>query len=300
MATTLSRGTLFPPDLRGGMINLVKGKSSLARLSAAEPIGFNGTEFFTFSLDNDVSVVGENEAKVNGGATIAPVIVRPYKFEYGFRTSDEFMTASEEYRLNVLGQFVEAGSRKFARGFDIAAIHGWNPRTKTASTVIGTNHFDSQVTQTVTFAAASANDNVEAAIALVQGNEEDVTGMAMAPAFRSALAALTKSSATGEKMFPELGWGNQPGVINGLPVDTNSTVSLNNSTDRAILGNFQDYFKWGFAKDMFVKVIEYGNPDNDSVAGDLQGHNQVYLRLEAYIGWGILKPDAFSRIVANT
>lgn len=298
MATTLSRGTLFPADLRDGMINLVKGKSSLARLCAAEPIGFNGTEFFTFSLDNDVSVVGENEAKVNGGATVAPVTVRPYKFEYGFRTSDEFMTASEEYRLNVLSQFVDAGARKFARGFDIAAFHGWNPRTKTASTVIGDNHFDHDVSQTVTFAAATADANVEAAIALVQGNEEDVTGMAMAPAFRSALAALTKTS--GDKKFPELGWGAQPGVINGLPVDTNSTVSLNNAADRAILGNFQDYFKWGFAKDMFVKVIEYGNPDNDSVAGDLQGHNQVYLRLEAYIGWGILKPDAFARIIAGT
>lgn len=297
MATTLSRGTLFPTDLRDGLINLVKGKSSLARLSAAEPIGFNGTEFFTFTLDNDVSVVGENEAKVNGGATIAPVIVRPYKFEYGFRTSDEFLTASEEYRLNVLGQFVEAGSKKFARGLDIGGFHGWNPRTKTASTVIGNNHFDHDVTQTVTFAAATADANVEAAIALVQGNEEDVTGMAMSPAFRSALAALTKTS--GDAKFPELGWGAQPGTINGLSVDTNSTVSLNNSADRAILGNFQDFFKWGFAKDMFVKVIEYGNPDNDSVAGDLQGHNQVYLRLEAYIGWGILNPSAFARITAS-
>ena len=297
MASTLSRGTLFPAELRDGMINLVKGKSSLARLSAAEPIGFNGTEFFTFSLDNDVSVVGENEAKANGGATVAPVIVRPYKFEYGFRTSDEFMTASEEYRLNVLSQFVDAGAKKFARGFDIAAFHGFNPRTKTASTVIGTNHFDSQVTQTTTFAAATADANVEAAIALVQGNEEDVTGMAMAPAFRSALAALTKTS--GDKKFPELAWGAQPGVINGLSVDTNSTVSINSNADRAIVGNFQDYFKWGFAKDMYVKVIEYGNPDNDSVAGDLQGHNQLYLRLEAYIGWGILNPNAFARIIAS-
>lgn len=296
MATTLSRGTLFPADLRDGMINLVKGKSSLARLSTAEPIGFNGTEFFTFSLDNEVSVVGENEAKVNGGGTIAPVSVRPYKFEYGFRTSDEFMIASDEYRLNILGQFVEAGSKKFARGLDIAAFHGLNPRTKTASAVIGDNHFDKAVTQSVEFAAASADNNVEAAIALVQGNEEDVNGMAMAPAFRAALAALTKT--TGDKKFPELSWGAQPSVINGLSVDSNSTVSFNTSKDRAILGNFQDYFKWGFAKDMFVRVIEYGNPDNDTVAGDLQGHNQVYLRLEAYIGWGILKPDAFAWIKA--
>lgn len=294
MASTLSRSTLFPAELRDGMINLVKGKSSLARLSGAEPIAFNGADFFTFTLDNDVSVVGENDAKVNGGATIGKVEVRPYKFEYGFRTPDEFMTASEEYRMNVLRNFTEAGAKKLARGFDLAAFHGWNPRTKTASTVIGANNFDSKVTNTVTYAAASADANVEAAIALVQGGEYDVTGMAMNPDFRSALAALTKTS--GDAKFPELGWGAQPGVIRGLPVDVNSTVGVSPSVDKAILGDFENYFKWGFAKDMFVKVIEYGNPDNDATLGDLQGHNQVYLRLEAYIGWGILVPAAFARI----
>ena len=46
-------------------------------------------------------------------------------------------------------------------------------------------------------------------------------------------------------------------------------------------------------------MIEYGNPDNDAQAGDLQGHNQVYIRGEAYIGWGIMVPDAFSRIIAQ-
>lgn len=298
MGATLSKSTLFPPELRDGMMNLVKGKSSLARLTSAEPIAFNGTDFFTFTLDSDVSIVGENEAKVNGGATVGKVSVRPYKFEYGFRTSDEFMIASDEYRMNVLRNFVEAGAKKFARGLDLAAFHGWNPKTKTASAVVGTNNFDSQVTNSVTYAAGSADANVEAAIALVQGGEYDVTGMAMSPDFRSALAALTKSN--GDPKFPELGWGAQPGVIRGLPVDVNSTVSVSPSVDKAILGDFETYFKWGFAKDMFVKVIEYGNPDNDATLGDLQGHNQVYLRLEAYIGWGILLPAAFARIKTGT
>lgn len=298
MASTLGRSTLFPAELRDGVINLVKGKSSLARLSAAEPIAFNGTDFFTFALDNDVSVVGENEAKVNGGATVAKVSVRPYKFEYGFRTSDEFLTASDEYRMNILRTFADAGAKKFARGMDLAAFHGWNPRTKTASTVIGTNNFDSQVTNSVTYAAANADANVEAAIALVQGGEYDVTGMAINPDFRSALAALTKTS--GDPKFPELGWGAQPGVIRGLPVDVNSTVGVSPSVDKAIVGDFANYFKWGFAKDMYVEVIQYGNPDNDTNAGDLRGHNQVYLRLEAYIGWGILAPAAFARIKTGT
>ena len=140
----------------------------------------------------------------------------------------------------------------------------------------------------------------ESAIALVQGNEHDVTGMAMAPAFRTALAQLKKSGTSNEPMFPELGWGAAPGVINGLPVDANSTVSFGTGTkDRAIVGNFRDYFRWGFAKDISIEVIEYGNPDNDAEAGDLKGHNQIYIRGECYIGWGILVPDAFARIITT-
>ena len=297
MSNIVNKGTMLPPEIAQGMINLVRGKSSLARLSAARPVSFNGNEFFTFNFDNEVSIVGESAAKVNGGVTVAPVTVRPYKFEYGARFSDEFMIASEEYQMDVLRQFAEGFAAKAARGMDIAAFHGFNPRAGAASTVVGTNHFDSVVTQTAT-TTADPNVDVETAIALVQGNEHDVTGMAMAPAFRTALAQLKKSGTSNESMFPELGWGATPGAINGLPVDTNSTVSFGAGTkDRAIVGNFRDFFRWGSAKGISIEVIEYGNPDNDATAGDLKGHNQIYLRGECYIGWGILVPGAFARIV---
>lgn len=291
----VSKGNLFPPELLSGMIDLVKGKSSLARLSAAEPVPFEGADLFTFDFDNEVSILGENDAKVNGGVTVAPKSIRPYKFEYGARFSAEFMRASEDYQLRVLDRFSDGFAKRVARGVDIGAIHGLNPKTRAASAVIGTNHFDNQASKTVTM-TANANADVEAAIALITADEHDVTGMAMAPAFRSALAALTKTDGT--PRFPELGWGAEPGVINGLPVDTNSTVSFNSSLDRALFGNFRDFFRWGYASGTDIELIEYGNPDNDAVAGDLKGHNQIYIRGEVYIGWGILVPAAFARIVA--
>lgn len=299
MANVISKGSLFPAELVSEMFNTVRGKSSLARLSGSMPVSFNGNEIFTFSLDKEVDLVAENAAKGNGGGTIAPVSIQPVKIEYGMRVSDEFMYASEEARLNILATFAEGFARKAARGLDIMAFHGLNPRSGSAASQLATKNFDALVSQTVTV-SSNPNVDVAGAISAVEAAEHEVTGMAMAPAFRTALASLTKGTNSNEPMFPELAWGSNPGVINGLPVDVNSTVSFGTGVkDRAIVGNFADYFKWGYAREIPVEVIEYGNPDNDATAGDLKGHNQVYLRGEAYVGWGILVPSAFARIVTT-
>lgn len=299
MANVMSKGALFPPILTNELINQVRGKSSIAALSESEPVRFSGTSLFTFSLDKEVDLVAENGAKSNGGATVGTVTMTPVKIEYGARVSDEFVRASEEIQLQYLRAFSEGFARKAARGLDIMAFHGFNPRTGSASAVIGANHMDSKVTQAVTFDSSDPAGNIESAIGMVTGNELEVTGLAMAPAMSAALAAMKKGSTSNESLFPELAWGNNPGTIRGLRADTNATVSFNNNPDRAILGNFRDFFRWGYAAEIPLEIIEYGNPDNDADAGDLKGHNQVYLRAEAYIGWAILDPNAFARVVAN-
>ena len=300
LETKVNGKILFPAELTNEMINLVRGKSSLARLSAASPMPFTGKTAWTFSLDNEVDIVAESGAKSNGGATVGQVTMNPVKVEYGVRVSDEFMYASEAIQLQYLRAFAEGFAAKGARGLDIMAFHGINPRTKAAATnTIGTNHFDSKVTQTVTFAAATANDNVDAAVAMIDTAEHEVTGMAWAPAFRSALAGIKKGTSSNEPLYPELQWGATPDSINGIAVDTNSTVSFGtNIKDRAVIGNFRDFFRWGYARQIPIEIIQYGNPDNSEL-GDLKGHNQIYLRGEMYIGWGILVPEAFARIVTE-
>lgn len=300
MGSVLSKGSFFPPELSSELFNLVRGKSSLAVLSQQAPIPFNGTQMFTFNFDNEVDVVAENGPKSNGGGAITPKSIVPIKIEYGMRVSDEFLYASEEYQLNILRAFSEGFAARAARGIDIMAMHGLNPRTKAPATgTIGDKHFDAQVDQTVN-RTSSANADVESAVALVVGNEHEVTGAAMSPTFKSALAAETYAT-NGLPMFPELGWGGEPETIRGLRVNFNGTVSFGNTpVDHAIVGNFRDYFRWGIAKDVGIEVIRYGNPDNDAEAGDLKGHNQVYLRGEMYVGWGILVPEAFARIIPAT
>lgn len=298
MADVLTRGNLFPETLVKEMINQVKGKSALANLCAATPIPFNGLKEFTFTFDKEVDVVAENGAKTKGGVTTDPVTIMPVKIEYGARISDEFDYASEEVQLDYLKAFAEGWAKKAARGLDLMAFHGINPRTGIASSVIGDNHFDKKVTQTVTIMDSSTPDaNMEDAIAMVQGSEFDVTGAAFSPAFRSSLAAMKTDD--GRKLYPELAWGSNPGSINGLRVESNSTISANGSLDRALVGDFASCFKWGYAKQIPVEIIRYGNPDNDATLGDLKGHNQIYLRAEAYIGWGILAPAAFAWVKAG-
>lgn len=292
MATELSKGTLFDPELVTDLINKVKGKSSLAKLGTQQPIPFNGMKEFTFTMDSEIDIVAENGKKSHGGVSLDPVTIVPIKFEYGARISDEFMYASEEAKVDILKAFNDGFAKKVAKGLDIAAFHGFNPRTGSASTVVGTNHFDSKVTQTVDYAAATIDDNIESAIALIEGSEGEVSGMALSPAARQALAKLKNSA--NERLYPELAWGGNPGTINGLTVDINKTVS-NGNVDEAIIGDFENMFKWGYAKEIPMEIIEYGDPDNSGK--DLKGYNQVYIRAEVYLGWGILDPSSFARII---
>lgn len=298
-ANALAKGALFPTELIPEFIQKVRDHSSIAAMSGAKPIPFNGTTMFTFSMDNDVNIVAEAGAKSAGGATIGTISIVPLKIEYGMRVSSEFMYASQEIALDYLRQFSEGWSMKVARGLDLMAMHGVNPRTGTASAIIGNNHLDYACSTNVTYLGSSstADENMESAIDGVQAYGHDVTGAIIGSTVRAALAAQVDGDQ--RRVYPELAWGGTPGTLNGLKVDFNSTVEANSAKARAYVGNFRDYFRWGFAKEMPLEVIPYGNPDNDATAGDLAGHNQVYIRAEAFIGWGILDASAFGRIATT-
>ena len=284
--------TLFQPDLVADLTNKVKGKSSIAKLSGQTPVSFKGNEYMTFTMDNEIDIVAENGKKSEGGMKVEPVKVIPVKFEYGARVSDEFLYAAEDEKIEILTAFNEGFAKKVARGLDIAAFHGLNPRTKTDSEVIGDNCFDKKVSQKVTYTAVTADDNLDAAIALVDGSEGDVTGMAFSKSFGSAMS---KIKANGIALYPEFRFGASPESFAGRVSDSNNTVNFGTTKVHAYVGDFANAFKWGVAKDIPLEIIKYGDPDNSGK--DLKGYNQVYIRAEVYIGWGILVPEFFARIV---
>lgn len=286
--SALSMGTLFPKDLVNEMFSKVKGHSSLAKMSAQEAVPFTGKDYFVFSLDSDIAIVAENGAKPAGDATVSAVTVKPIKVVYQSRVSDEFVYASEERKLQYLQDFADGFAKKVAAGIDKMAIHGIDPATgNLAAGTIGNNYFDYVCAGTaITYNASTPDANLESAIAVLEANEYEPTGIAIAPTMRQALASMTGAQGA---IYPQFQFG-QVANLGGITVDSNPTISANSSNDRALVGDFSA-FRWGFAKEIPLEVIEYGNPDGGSY--DLKQANQVLLRSEAWIGWGILDANAF-------
>lgn len=293
---TIKAGNTFPAEVVAEMFDAVKGHSALGKLSDEKPIPFNGTTAFTFTAAGEAQLVGEGDPKEAGNAAVTAKVIKPQKFVYQQRVSDEFLNASDEVRLDYLRTFADGFARKIARGFDIAAIHGLEPSTLTDASFKATNSFDGLVTgNVITYDATQVDNNIDAAIQAITDGE--VTGLALAPAASAALASL---KAAGVPQYPEYRFGGNPESFYGMRSDVNSTVSVKKSgatnTDMVIVGDFANAFRWGYAKDIPLDVIRYGNPDGGTY--DLKQANEVCLRAEAYIGWGILDADAFGIVQA--
>lgn len=287
----------FPSTLSTEMFNSVRGHSSLAQLSAARPQSFVGNTEFTFSLDGEAEIVGEGRQKNPNESDIGTVVRVPVKFLYQTRVSDEFLKMTDEARIPVLKAFGEGFSKVIARGMDIAAMHGINPRTGLASDVIGNNHFDHIVTKKVTYEKGTkeADEALEEAIDEVVNAQREINGIAMASIYGSAMG---KIKVNGVPQYPEFRLGGSPDKLGDKALDLNVTINkkISEATERdmAIVGDFANAFRWGYAEGVKLEIIEYGDPDGK---GDLKGLNQVCLRSEAYIGWAILDAASFARVV---
>ena len=294
-STATKKATLFNPELVTEIMNKVQGRSTLAKLSNQQPIPFNGTEQFIFNLEGNAQIVGEGELKGAGKAVITSKVITPLKFVYQARITDEFMYASDEKKLDFLKHYADGFSKKIAEAFDIAAIHGLEPKGLTDATFKDTNSFDGVVTgNVVTYNAATIDDNIDAAVQTIVATDNEVTGIAMSPA---AGQAMSKVKVNGVVQFPEFRFGQRPDNFFGMDLDINKTLTAQGGKGKknhAIVGDFQNRFKWGYAENIPMEIIEYGDPDG--AGRDLKAYNEILLRTEAYIGWGILDEKAFARV----
>lgn len=292
---SLKQGTLFKPELVKELISKVQGRSVLAKLSSQTPIPFNGVEQFIFNLEGNAQIVGEGQQKGAGKAIIEPKVIKPLKFVYQARITDEFKYASEEKQLEYLSQFADGFAKKIADAFDIAAIHGLEPKGLTDATFRDTNSFDGLITgNIVTYAEDKFDDNIDAAVQQIVAKGGEVTGVAISPVGGQSLAKL---KVNGVVQYPEFRFGQNPDSFYGMKSDVNKNLTVTGGTaqtDHAIVGDFENRFKWGYAENIPMEIIEYGDPDG--AGRDLKAYNEILLRAEAFIGWGILDADAFARV----
>ncbi len=294
-STATKKGTLFNPELVTEIMSKVQGRSTLAKLSNQQPIPFNGTEQFIFNLEGNAQIVGEGELKGAGKAVITSKVITPLKFVYQARMTDEFMHASDEKKMNFLKHYADGFAKKIAEAFDIAAIHGLEPKGLTDASFKATNSFDGLVTgNVVTYNAATIDSNIDDTVQAIVATDNEVTGIAMSPA---AGQAMSKVKVNNVVQFPEFRFGQRPDNFFGMELDINKTLTAQSGKGKknhAIVGDFQNRFKWGYAENIPMEIIEYGDPDG--AGRDLKAYNEILLRTEAYIGWGILDEKAFARV----
>lgn len=294
----MKTGTFFKPEVVKELISKVQGKSVLAKLSAQTPIPFNGVEQFIFNLEGNAQIVGEGEQKQAGKAKITSKVIKPLKFVYQARITDEFKYASEEKQMNFLSAYMDGFAKKIAEAFDLAALHGLEPKSMTDATFRATNSFDGVISgSVVTYDETKIDENIEDAVQQVIARGCEVTGIALSPTAGHALGKL--KDADKRAVYPEFRFGQNPDSFYGMKSDINKNLTVTGGTaetDHAIVGDFQNRFKWGYAENIPMEIIEYGDPDG--AGRDLKAYNEICLRAEAFIGWGILDEDAFARVKA--
>lgn len=292
---SLKSGDLFPHETVKEIFSKVKGHSTLAKLSNQQAIPFAGTEEFIFNLEGNAQIVGEGEQKKDGKATLNSKVIKPVKIIYQARITDEFKYVALEKQLQYMKAFIDGYAVKIAQAFDIAALHGLEPRSMTDASFKDTNSFDGLVTDNVVeYSAETIEDDIDTAVQTVVLGDGDVSGLALSP---QAATALGKVEVNGVKQYPEFRFGGRPNSFHGMTTDVNKTLTMvkeGDEKDHVITGDFEGSFKWGYAENIPMEIIEYGDPDG--LGRDLKAYNEILLRAEAYIGWGILLPENFARI----
>src|SRR5690625_2226954 len=238
----LKTGDLFPPQTVNEIFSKVKGHSTLARLSNQQAIPFAGEEEFIFNLEGNAQIVGEGELKKDGEATFTTKVIKPVKIVYQARITDEFKYVSQEKQLQYMKAFVDGYAVKIAQAFDIAAMHGLEPRSMEDASFKATNSFDGLVTDNVIeYNAENIEDDIDTAVQTVVNNDGDVNGLALS---NQAASALGKVKVNGVVQYPEFRFAGRQEDFHGMSTDVNktlTTVAEGAEKDYVIVGDVANY-----------------------------------------------------------
>lgn len=283
---------LMPREIADGMVKKTLSTSTIAKLSAQEPMRFGKTDIITFNDLPRAQFVEENGDKESTSGSFGSVTAAPHKAQVTMRFSQEVQWADDEHQLGVLRTLASAGADALSRALDLGVFHRINPLNGQAITT-WTNYINA-TTKRVELGKGGSDPDADfrAAAGLIINDLNtgvQVTGAAFDPKFSWSLANLMVKDGAGvtsTPRYPQLGLGADVTSFLGVPVAVGSTVSgLPEAADtkvRAIVGDFTGGIRWGIQKELPVELITYGDPDGQ---GDLKRKNQIALRLEIVYGW---------------
>lgn len=283
---------LMPREIADGMVKKTLSTSTIAKLSAQEPMRFGKTDIITFNDLPRAQFVEENGDKESTSGSFGSVTAAPHKAQVTMRFSQEVQWADDEHQLGVLRTLASAGADALSRALDLGVFHRINPLNGQAITT-WTNYINA-TTKRVELGKGGSDPDADfrdAAGLIINDLDTgvQVTGAALDPKFTWALANLMVKDGAGvtsTPRYPQLGLGADVSSFMGVPVAVGSTVSgLPEAADtkvRAIVGDFTGGIRWGIQKELPVELITYGDPDGQ---GDLKRKNQIALRLEIVYGW---------------
>lgn len=289
---TSQAAPLMPREIADEMVKKTLSTSTIAKLSAQEPMRFGKTDIITFNDLPRAQFVEENGDKESTSGSFGSVTAAPHKAQVTMRFSQEVQWADDEHQLGVLRTLASAGADALSRALDLGVYHRINPLNGQAITS-WTNYINA-TTKRVELGKGGSDPDADfrAAAGLIINDVNtgvQVTGAALDPKFTWALSNLMVKDGAGvtsTPRYPQLGLGAEVTSFMGVPVAVGSTVSgLPEATDtkvRAIVGDFTGGIRWGIQKELPVELITYGDPDGQ---GDLKRKNQIALRLEIVYGW---------------
>lgn len=284
---------LLPREIADGLVKNTQSLSTIAGLSAREPMRFGKSDVIVFNDLPRAEFVEEGADKASTKGGFSSVTVQPHKAQVTMRFNQEVMWADEDYQLGVLNELSVAGQEALSRALDLGVYHRINPLTGSATTW---ENYLGATTKRVEIKDADADDDFRSAVGLLVtgANPVNVTGAAFDPKFSWALASLKNKD--GMQRYPQLGLGTGVDAFMGIKTAVGNTVSgVPEATDtkvRAIVGDFTNGIRWGVQRELPVELIQHGDPDGQ---GDLKRKNQVALRLEIVYGWYVFA-DRFAII----
>ena len=291
MAVIQTGNFTLPEEMAAGFISKVRDGSAIARLAPASASRTLLNERYNLvTTDPEMEWVGEGVAKTQGDRAFTSMVTGTYKFVGTLRFTDEVMWADEDTQMGLLDEGMTALAAAGSRALDYGIYHAVSPKGASA------------ITGATALTTASEQETVGAdLVATMDGlpdkviaNGYDFNGIALAPTFANDLRK-ERIGADQRRAFPEITLNpRQTSNVSGINAAVSSTVNgalITPATDIVAVGGDYNLIKWGLVREIPTRLIEYGDPDN--TGRDLQGHNEVALRMELVYKWVVLDPKAF-------